>query len=69
VTDARRRAETLAKAAGVRLGRATAIVETSGMPVPMERMTMRASPGASVPIAVGEQNLQVHVSITFELLH
>lgn len=69
VADARRKAEVLAKAAGVRLGRATAIIETSGQPIPMERTTMRAAPGASVPVAVGEQNLQVHVNVTFELLH
>ena len=69
VADAKRKAEVLAKAAGVRLGRATAIVETSGQPIPMERMSIRAAPAASVPIAVGEQNLQVQVSVTFELLH
>jgi uncharacterized protein YggE len=35
----------------------------------MERMSVRAAPAASVPIAVGEQNMQVQVSVTFELLH
>jgi uncharacterized protein YggE len=69
VADARRKAEVLAKAAGVRLGRATAIIETSGQPMPMERMSIRAAPATSVPIAVGEQNVQVQVSVTFELLH
>jgi uncharacterized protein YggE len=69
VADARRKAEVLAKAAGVRLGRAAAIIETSGQAIPMERMSVRAAPAASVPIAVGEQNMQVQVSVTFELLH
>lgn len=67
VADARRKAELLARAAGVRLGRATAIVEDGGAPVPIQRMTLRAAP-ASVPVAIGEQTLQVHVSVTFELL-
>jgi uncharacterized protein YggE len=68
VADARRKAELLARAAGVRIGHATAIVEHSGLPVPMERMTLRAAPAAPVPIAVGEQELRVQVSVTFELL-
>jgi uncharacterized protein len=69
VADARRKADLLARAAGVRLGRATVIVENAGTPVPMERMTMRAATAASVPVAVGEQALQVYVSVSFELLH
>lgn len=68
VTDARRKAELLAKAAGVRLGRATEIVESDGATVPTERLAMRAAP-ASVPVAVGEQTLQVRVRVSFELLH
>lgn len=68
VADARRKAELLARAAGERIGRATAIVESSGAPMPMERMTMRAAPAASVPIEAGEQTLRVYVSVTFELL-
>jgi uncharacterized protein YggE len=68
IADARRKAELLAKAANVRLGRATAIVEESGGPVPLEPMTLRAAPGTSVPVAAGEQTLRVHVSVTFELL-
>jgi uncharacterized protein YggE len=68
VTDARRKAELLGKAAGVRVGRAIAIVEDGGGPVPTGQMTMRAAPAASVPVAVGEQTLRVQVSVTFELL-
>jgi uncharacterized protein YggE len=68
VTDARRKAELLARAAGVRLGRAIVIAEDSEAPRPMERMTMRAAPAAAVPIEAGEQALRVHVSVTFELM-
>jgi len=68
VAEARRKADLLARAAGVRMGRATAIIEHSGAPMPVERMTMRAAPAASVPIEAGEQTLRVYVSVTFELL-
>jgi uncharacterized protein YggE len=67
VLDARRKAEQLAKAAGVRLGPPRSIIESDSQP-PQGRMAMRAAP-ASVPVAIGEQTLQVHVSVTFELLH
>jgi len=68
VADAKRKAELFARAANVRLGRAVAIVEEGNPPVPMERLAMRAAPGASVPVAVGEQTVQIHVTVTFELL-
>jgi uncharacterized protein YggE len=68
VADARRKAQVLAKAAGVRLGRATVIVEDNASAVPIQRMTLRAAPAASVPVSIGEQTLRVHVSVTFELL-
>jgi uncharacterized protein len=66
VADARRKAQQLAKAAGVQLGRAIAIVEDRGAIVPAERM-MRTAAEAAVPIAPGEQTLRVHVNVTFEL--
>lgn len=68
VADARRRAELLARASGVRLGPAVVISEHSGSPVPLERLAMRAAPAAAVPIEAGEQTLRVQVSVTFELL-
>lgn len=68
VEDARRKAELLAKAAGVKLGPAIAIVENGGTPpVPMERMRVRAAPAAAPPVAAGEQTLQVSVNVTFAL--
>jgi hypothetical protein len=70
VADARRKAELLAKAAGVKLGPAMAIVENGGAPpVPMERMRLRAAPAAAPPVAAGEQTLQVSVSVTFGLMN
>jgi hypothetical protein len=66
VADARRKAEVLTRAAGVRLGRASVIVEDGASPVPLQPMALRQATAA--PIAVGEQTLRVHVSVTFELL-
>lgn len=67
VEDARRRAEVLAKAAGVRLGRAIAITEGEGASVPV---VMRSAAGVPAPpMAIGEETLRVSVSVTFELLH
>lgn len=68
VADARRKAELLAKAAGVRLGPAAVVAEDQGRPIGPERMSVRAAPDAAVPIAIGEQTLRVQVSVTFELL-
>jgi uncharacterized protein YggE len=67
VADAKRKAEILAKAAGVRLGRATVIVEDGGRP-PVPVM-MRAAPAAATPVAPGEQTLQANVTVSFELMH
>jgi len=69
VADARRKAELLANAAGAKLGPAMAIVENAGAPVPVQRFAVRAASTAPPPIAVGEQMLRVHVSVTFELLN
>lgn len=69
VADARRKAELLAQAAGAKLGPAKSIVESGGSPVPVQRFAVRAVSAAPPPIAVGEQTLRVHVSVTFELLN
>ncbi len=68
VVDARIRAETLAGAAGVRLGRVLSISEGgfSG-PQPMYAMREMAFDGAPPPIASGQQTLTAHVSMTFEI--
>ncbi len=69
VGDARARAETLAAAAGVRLGRVLTISEGGGAyPQPQfyARTEMMAM-DASVPVAAGEQTLSSSVSMTFEI--
>jgi hypothetical protein len=66
VQDAKRKAEVLAKAAGVGLGRAVRIVE-EGRSSPGPIMMRAAAPTAPTPIAPGEQTLHAGVSVTFEL--
>ncbi len=68
VADARARAETLARAAGVTLGRVLSINESgfSGpQPVYMARAEMAFD--SAVPIAGGQQTLTSSVSMTFEI--
>jgi uncharacterized protein len=66
IADARRKADIYARAAGLALGRAIAIVE-DGAVVPAMARSAAMAPGAT-PIAPGEQQLRVSVSVTFELL-
>lgn len=69
VQDARRRAEVLAKVAGAKVGRPLQIQETiggGGPPRPMPQMMMMAR--ESVPVAQGEQQLTVDVTVVYELL-
>lgn len=67
VADARKRAETLAEAAGVRVGRVTAIVE--GFSGGVEAVTgMRAAAdAASAPIEPGTEEVQAAVTMTFAI--
>jgi uncharacterized protein YggE len=64
VSDARRKAELYAKAAGVKLGPVTSISEEGSSPPRPVVQAMRAS---AVPVAPGEQLLRAAVSVTFEL--
>jgi len=65
VSEARERAQVLAKAAGRSLGEITSIVEGSAaMPLPYAE---RAALDASVPIVPGEQETTATVSVTFSL--
>lgn len=68
VADARRRAETLAEAAGARLGEVRAITEGGGyaMPAPMYRMEAAAA-GAPVPVAPGEMTMAASVTIVWDI--
>jgi uncharacterized protein YggE len=65
IADARQKAQVYAAAAGVKLGRVIFIRDTTpGLPRPMAARMMSS---AAVPIAPGEQELDVSVSVTYAL--
>jgi uncharacterized protein YggE len=69
VTDARRKAEIYAKAAGVTLGAPLSISE-EGAPAPMFRaktMAMAPMEASAPPVAPGEELLSVTVSVTWAI--
>jgi uncharacterized protein len=73
VKNARSKAETLAEAAGVRLGRVMSISEQTRMPefrpLGAPQMGMRAvAEDASVPVEAGENTYHVNVDVSFEIL-
>jgi uncharacterized protein YggE len=68
VANAREKANTLAKAADVTLGRILSIRETSGgQPRPRALARTAQFDGASVPIASGENTYQISVSVSWEI--
>jgi uncharacterized protein len=70
VGDARERAEILAEAAGVELGRILSIDEQTMMPqpIPMARMEARSfDAAAAVPVATGENAYRITVTMRFEI--
>ena len=66
VASARKRAETLADAAGVDLGTVTAISETPSMGGP-ELLARAADAASSPPIEKGTQEIQATVTVTFAI--
>ena len=67
IDDARRRAQVYAARAGVRLGKTRSISEQLNQvprPQPMARMAM----DKSIPVAVGEQDIQAAVSVVYEIV-
>ena len=64
ITDARRKAELYAKAAGAKLGRVVSITEEGSSPPPRPMQAMRAG---AVPVAPGEQTLRAVVTVSYEL--
>ena len=67
IDDARRRAQVYADRAGVRLGKTRSISEQLNQvirPQPMARMAM----DESVPVAMGEQDIQAAVSVVYEIV-
>lgn len=71
VADARKKAQTLAEAAGVSLGKIVQISEHSGRvsPMPIMQADMMASRAAaeSVPVAAGESAYQVTVNMSYAI--
>jgi uncharacterized protein YggE len=66
ISDARARAQTYAKAAGVALGPIVSISENSGQvsPRPIYRMAVMASP---TPVSAGEQSVTADVTVVWEI--
>jgi len=67
VDNARKKADALAKAAGVGLGRVTAMVEGGGTPGPIMLEAARASADKAVPIQPGQEQVQATVTVTFSI--
>lgn len=68
IADARTRAQTYAKAAGVSVGAVIAIQEGSGeAPRPVYRVMAAPMAGAATPTAAGEQSVTASVTVVFEL--
>ena len=67
IADARRKAEVYARAAGIRLGQVEWITEASGFgPVPL-RGQGASTARAAVPIATGDDTLEVTVTVGFTI--
>ena len=68
VQDARKQAEQLATAAGVKLGKLRLIQSSSSTPTPQPLYTAQATAKAdSTPIEVGSQQISVEVDMVFDL--
>ncbi len=67
VADARRKAELYARASGVNLGRVVSIKEDAvhGVAVPFARASAMAA--APVPISTGEDTLEAHITMGYEI--
>ncbi|WP_342235195.1 SIMPL domain-containing protein [Inquilinus sp. OTU3971] len=68
VADAKRKAELIAKAAGVKLGRILAIAEPGSEPGPRPMMAAYAMEKmAAVPVEAGESEFKARVTVTWEI--
>lgn len=67
VEEARRRAELLTAAAGVKLGRIVTISEGGGYAPPMPMYRAEAASAAPVPVAAGEITTSASVTVVWEL--
>ncbi len=70
VSDAKRKADKAAQAAGLKLGRVLSLGETVQHALPHsaagDRTSFKAA-GASVPVEAGEQSIGTHVEMTWEI--
>lgn len=70
IKDAREKAQNMAKAAGVKLGRLTSLNESGGSfaPRPYQQFARSTSlESASTPISAGEQTLSVTVNLSYQI--
>ena len=67
VADARARAQTYARAAGVTLGPVLSISEGGGDVRPMRMAPMMMKAAGPVPVAAGEENVSADVSLVWEI--
>jgi uncharacterized protein YggE len=69
IQEARRRGELYANALGLHVARVIAVTEGGGYspPIPMVMARMEAAQDASTPVAPGQIETRISVSVTFEL--
>lgn len=70
MADARVRAEQLAKAAGVSLGSPINITESLNYPAPLpfaREMALAADAASNVPVATGQMQVSIQVSVSYEI--
>lgn len=70
MADARATAEALAQAGGVRIGLPLAITETdmSAGPIPVHRAKMAMAMEASLPVAAGDETIEISVEVTWAIV-
>ena len=68
VADAKARAELLAGAAGVKLGKIESITESAGYGAPMPMFRDESKAASAVPVASGQIGMSASVTITYEIV-
>jgi uncharacterized protein YggE len=67
MTDARRKAQIYAEAAGIHLGNVVWITEDSAYTPPYPMAAARVAAAAPTPIAAGEDTLRAQITVGFEI--
>jgi uncharacterized protein YggE len=68
VADAKKRAEELAQAAGLNLGRVLSISEGVAQPIPYANAQLAGGKGGGAPVQSGSLQVTVDVQVTYELV-